>query len=77
MSSRDSSDVTLDNAGQHGSGRSGERGVQSPFVKGFLKFRKGKPLTQTFLLQESVILTDPSQVACQSRPPDMRGTEGR
>lgn len=57
--------------------RSGEYDIQSSFVKSFLEFRKGKPLTQTFLLQKSVILGDSPEVACQPESPNGRGTESR
>jgi len=77
MSSRDSSDVTLGKVVSTGLRRDDGHCLQSPLVKGFLEFRKGEPLAQTFLFQKSVILTDPPEVACQSGSPNRRGAEGR
>ena len=51
--------------------------IQSSFVKSFLEFRKGKPLTQAFLLQQCVILRDPVEVAYQPESPNGGGTESR
>jgi hypothetical protein len=50
ISSRDSSDVTLDKVVSAGFRGDDDRDLQPPFVKGFLEFRKGEPLSQTFLL---------------------------
>ena len=55
--------------------RGGDRDTQSSLIKSFLEFGKGKPLTQPFLFQESVILRDPPEVAFQSESPNGRGTE--
>lgn len=49
-----------------GSRRDGNHGVQSSLVESLLEFRKGEPLAQTLLLQESVVLHDPPKVTCQS-----------
>ena len=50
MSSRDSSDVTLGKVVSAGQRTDDGHDAQSPLVKSLLEFRKGEPLTQTFLL---------------------------
>lgn len=77
MSSRDSFDVTLGRMVSTGQRRDDVHDVQSPLVKSFLEFWKSEPLTQTFLLKQNIVLTDPPQVARQSRSPNKRGAEGR
>lgn len=76
MSSGDSSDVTLCK-GRYKFKRVNDHDLQSSLVKSFLQFRKRESLTQAFLLQESVILSDPPEVASQPKSADRRGAEGR